>query len=126
MTYVDGFVFVLKKSKIGAYKKMASDAGKIWKKFGALKYVECIGDDLHQKSPDPSMKPLYFTKLTKVKAGETVGFSFITYKNKAHRDSVNKKVMKYMEEKYKDATFTDMPFDMKRMSSGGFKPIVEY
>ncbi len=125
MAYVDGFVFVLKKSKIVEYKKMASDAGKIWKKFGALQYVECIGDDLHPKSPDPSMTPLYFTKMTKTKPGETVGFSFITYKNRAHRDSVNKKVMKYMSEKYKDATYTDMPFDMKKMANGGFKSIVD-
>lgn len=125
MVYVDGFVFVLKKSKIPAYKKMASDAGKVWKKFGAIDYVECIGQDLNPKSPDPSAKPLYFTKLTKTKPGETVGFSFITYKNKAHRDSVNKKVMKYMSEKYKDAKYEEMPFDMSKMSYGGFSSIVD-
>lgn len=125
MAYVDGFVFVIKKSKIKEYKKMASDAGKTWKKFGALQYVETIGQDLHPKSPDPGMTPLYFTKMAKSKAGETVGFSFITYKSKAHRDSVNKKVMAYMSEKYKDASYKDMPFDMKKMCYGGFNSIVD-
>lgn len=125
MVYVDGFVFVLKKNKIQAYKKMASDAGKIWKKFGALQYIETIGQDLHPKG-DHGMKPFYFTDLAKTKPGETVGFSFITYKSKAHRDAVNKKVMKYMDEKYKDAKMEDMPFDMKKMAYGGFKSIVKY
>lgn len=125
MVYVDGFVFVLKRSKIKAYHKMASDAGKIWKKFGALQYVECIGQDLHPKSPDSTIKPFYFTEMAKTKPGETVGFSFITYKNKAHRDSVNKKVMKYMTEKYKEEDYKDMPFDMKKMAYGGFNSIVD-
>lgn len=125
MAYVDGFVFVIKKSKIKEYHKMASDAGKIWKKFGALQYVECVGQDLHPKSPDSTTKPFYFTDMTKTKPGETVGFSFITYKNKAHRDNVNKKVMKYMTEKYKEEDYKDMPFDMKKMAYGGFSSIVD-
>jgi alkaline phosphatase len=63
--------------------------------------------------------------MTKTKSGETVGFSFITYKNKAHRDAVNRKVMKYMAEKYKDAKYEEMPFDMKKMCYGGFNSIVD-
>ncbi len=125
MVYVDGFVFVLKKNKIAKYKKMAADAGKVWRKFGALKYIETIGDDMHPKSPDPSMKPLDFPKMTKLNAGETVGYSFIIYKNKAHRDSVNKKVMKYFSEKYKDLKHQEMPFDINKMVYGGFKSIVD-
>lgn len=124
MTYVDGFVFVIKKSKIKEYHKMASDAGKVWKKFGALQYVETIGQDLHPKG-DPSVKVLYFTKMAKTKPGETVGFSFITYKNKAHRDSVNKKVMAYFAEKYKTEKPQDVPFDMRKMAYGGFNSIVD-
>lgn len=125
MSYVDGFVFVVKNNKIAEYKKMANDAGRVWKKFGALKYIEAVGDDMHPKSHQ-SM-PLNFPKLTKAKTGEKVFFSFITYKNKAHRDSVNKKVMDYFSKKYTEEEMNKpMPFDMKRMAYGGFKPIVEY
>lgn len=125
MSYVDGFVFVVKNSKLKEYHKMASDAGKIWKKFGALKYIEAIGDDMHPKSH--SMMPLNFPKLTKAKAGEKVFFSFIVFKNKAHRDAVNKKTMDYFSKKYTEEEMNKpMPFDMKRMAYGGFKSIVEY
>lgn len=121
MKYVDGFVFVVSKKKIGAYKKMAKEAGKIWKKYGALDYFECMGDDL-----TPQHIKLTFPKLTKLKPGESVWFSFITYKSKAHRDKVNAAVMKYFEKKYSKPEQMIMPFDMNRMSYGGFKTIVEY
>ncbi len=120
MTYVDGFVFVVSKKKIKEYTKMASEGGKIWKKFGALQYFECRGDHLN-----PQHITLTFPKLTKLKSDETVWFSFIIFKSKKHRDSVNKKVMSYMEKKYKDAKDMSMPFDMNRMAYGGFKVIVE-
>ena len=45
-TYVDGFVLVVPKKKIGEYRKMAQGGAKMWKKYGALDYKECIGDDL--------------------------------------------------------------------------------
>jgi len=114
--YVDGFVLVVPKKKVAAYKKIAAIAGKMWMKHGALEYKECIGDDLN-----PKWAKLTFPKMTKLKPSETVWFSFITYKSKAHRDAVNKKVMKDMDkqsEKYKNMP---MPFDMKRMAYGGFK-----
>lgn len=118
MGYVDGFVLVIPRKNIKAYKKMASDGARVWKKFGALSYFECMGDDLH-----PKMVKLTFPKLTKLKQNETVWFSFITFKSKAHRDSVNKKVMKYFEKIFnKDKP---MPFDMNRMAYGGFKTIVK-
>lgn len=121
MSYVDGFVFVVSKKNLKAYEKMAKQGSKIWKKHGALEYYECKGDDLKQKHVT-----LTFPKLVKLKKDETVWFSFITYKSKAHRNEVNKKVMKdplMTDEKYwKDKP---MPFDMKRMSMGGFKTIVK-
>jgi|SRR3989344_3169059 len=121
-TYVDGFVLVVPKNKVAAYKKMAEGGAKMWKKYGALDYKECMGDDL---SPNMGgMSGLTFPKMAKVKSGETVWFSYITYKSRAHRDQVNKKVMAQMSEmaeKYKDEP---MPFDLKRMAYGGFKVIV--
>jgi uncharacterized protein YbaA (DUF1428 family) len=124
MKYVDGFVLVVPKKKLAAYKKMAAEGGKLWKKHGALEYFECVGDDLHPKMG--GMKLLTFPKMAKTRPGETVMFSFIIYRSRAHRDAVNAKVMKdpiMNDPKNKNEP---MPFDMKRMAYGGFKAIVEF
>ena len=123
MTYVDGFVLLVPKKKLKAYKKMAQIGGNLWKKHGALKYFECAGDDLNPNMG--GMKLSTFPKMAKSKPGETVVFSFIVFKSKAHRNKVNAKVMKdptMCDPQWKD---TPMPFDMKRMAYGGFKVIVE-
>jgi uncharacterized protein YbaA (DUF1428 family) len=90
----------------------------VWKKYGALDYKECAADDLN------TQWGMSFPKLLKLKAGETVIFSYVVYKSRKHRDSVNKKVMKEM---MSDPAMnkTPMPFDMKRMMYGGFKIIVD-
>ncbi|NOT34426.1 MAG: DUF1428 domain-containing protein [Candidatus Eisenbacteria bacterium] len=114
--YVDGFVIPIPKSKLATYRKMAKWGAKTWMKHGALEYFECVGDDL--KTPFG----LPFPKLAKTKPGETVVFSWIVYKSKAHRDQVNKKVM--TEPGMMDMA-KSMPFDVKRMSMGGFEVFVE-
>lgn len=118
MTYIDGYVLPLPKKNIKAYQKIANEAGRVWIKHGALKYVECAGDELNSE-----WSTLKYMKMAKAKKGETVVFSFIIYKNKKHRDAVNKKVMKEMEKKYDKNE--PMPFDMKRMAFGGFEALVE-
>jgi len=115
--YVDGYVLPLPEENLPAYRRMAQEAGKVWRKHGALDYKECVGDDLH---PEGFAFP--FTKAVKLKPGEIVIFSYVVFKSKAHRNSVNAKVMKEMMEKFKDKP---MPFDMKRMMYGGFKIIVD-
>ncbi|OGD83280.1 RNA signal recognition particle, partial [Candidatus Curtissbacteria bacterium RBG_13_40_7] len=118
--YVDGFVLVVPKNKVAEYKKMAQEGAAAWKKYGALQYMECVGEDLVPKAMD-GIKPLAFTKIAQAKPDETVWFSFIVYRSRKHRDEVNAKVMKEMNkqmEKYKDVP---MPFDMKRMAYGGFE-----
>lgn len=115
--YVDGFVIPIPKKNKAKYKKMAKEAMEVWMKFGALDYKECILDDVQ---PDKALK-LTFPKMAKAKPDETVWFSFIVYESKKHRNTVNKNVMKYFEEKYGKDTMKDMPFDMKRFSFGGFK-----
>ena len=123
--YVDGFVLVVPKDKVEEYKKMATEGRDVWMKHGALEYYECMGDDLNPKEMG-GMKPLAFGELTKSNPDETVWFSFIVFKDKQHRDEVNKKVMDEMNEKYKDvAKDFSMPFDMKRMAYGGFLVEVE-
>ena len=118
--YVDGFVIPIARRKVEAYRRMSVKAGKVWRDHGALDYRECIGDDLEVKMG------VSFPKLAKAKAGETVIFSWILYKARAHRDRVNAKVMKdprlaaMMDPNDPKA----MPFDVKRMTMGGFTTIV--
>lgn len=117
MLYVDGFVVPLPKKNVEAYRKMSKKAGVIWKELGALEYRECVGDDLAIKTGVP------FPKQMKSKPGETVVFSWIVYKSRAHRDAVNAKVMKDPRlAKMMDPK--GMPFDAKRMIYGGFKVLV--
>ena len=120
--YVDGYVLIVPKKNLKVYKKMASDAGKVWMKYGALQYAECVGEDLYSAK---KWGCLPFPKMAKAKPSEIVLFSFITYKSRAHRDKVNAKVMKEMEkysEKIKEGCKN--VFDMKRMAVGGFETIV--
>src|SRR6188508_1317543 len=118
MSYVDGFVVPVPKKSMKAYLGMARKAGKVWKDHGAIDYCECIADDVKVG------KWTSFPRSVKLKRGETVVFSYIMYKSRAHRDRVNAKVMK-------DPRMTSimdpkaLPFDGKRMIFGGFKVLVE-
>jgi len=119
MAYVDGYLLAVPVKNLEAYRKMAANAGKIWREHGALEYRECAGDDLQAKFGMP------FPKLMKLKRGETAVFSWIVFKSKAHRDRVNAKVMK--DPRLTQGVDPDpkkMPFDMKRMVYGGFNVIV--
>jgi uncharacterized protein YbaA (DUF1428 family) len=117
MAYVDGFLLPVPKKHLALYRKIALRAGKVWREHGALEYRECAGDDL--KAPFG----ISFLKTIKVKPGETVLFSWIVFKSRAHRDKVNAKVIKdprlheMMDPK-------SMPFDCKRMAYGGFEVVV--
>ena len=115
--YVDGFVVPVPKRNIDAYRRGARKAGKIWREYGALEYRECVGDDV------PMGKLTSFPRSVKVKRGETVVFSWIVYKSRAHRDRVNAKVMK--DPRMAEMDPKDMPVDMKRMIYGGFEVIVD-
>jgi len=123
--YVDGFVIVVPKDKNEEYRKMAEGGKEVWMKYGALEYMECVGDDLQPKDMGGGTKPLGFLELAKANPDETVWFSFIVFESKKHRDEVNEKVMEAMAkqaEQYKDVA---MPFDVKRMAYGGFEAKVE-
>ncbi len=116
--YVDGFVIVIPKKNRAEYKKMAALGKKLWMKLGALDYKECVGDDLTPNMQGMPMKN--FVKLTGAKEDDEVWFSFITYKSKKDRDTINKKVMVEMDKAMKGKPM-NMPFDMKKFSVGGFK-----
>jgi uncharacterized protein YbaA (DUF1428 family) len=115
--YVDGFVLAVPKRNIDAYRRMAMMGGKIWREHGALEFRECLGDDMAVKMGMP------FPRMMKIKPNETVVFSWITFKSRAHRNSVNAKVMR--DPRLGDMDPKSMPFDMKRMAYGGFKILVD-
>ena len=118
MRYVDGYVLPVPKKNLAAYRRMAHQAGTIWREHGALEYRECVGDDLKVKFGVP------FSRLAKPKPGEMVVFAWIVFKSRAHRDRVNAKVMKDP----RLANMGDersMPFDCTRMAWGGFKMLVD-
>lgn len=111
--YVDGFIIPIKIKNLKDYKKMAKWGCKVWMKYGALSYYECVIDDY-------SKYGLGFKKMCHLKSDETAVFAFIVFKSKAHRNQVNKKVMKEMSE----AEPMKIPFDMKRLSMAGCKVLV--
>ena len=118
MAYVDGFVVPVPRKNVAKYKAMARKMGRIWRKHGALSYTECMGDDVKPG------KLTSFPQAVKLKKGEVVWLSWATYKNRAHRDRVNKNAMKdpgvakMMDPK-------KFPFDGKRMFFGGFKVAID-
>lgn len=122
MVYVDGFVIPMPKKSVKAYRRMATQGGKVWKKYGALEFRECLADELVVTDPH-GKKVSPFAKMTKLKRGETLAFSWIVYKSKAHRNRVNAKVMK--DPVILKSMENMIPFDMKRMAYGGFKTIVD-
>jgi len=118
MRYIDGYVVPVPKKNLQAYRRMAQKAGKIWREHGAVGFVESVADDVKPG------KQTSFPQSVKLKSGETVVFSYIVFKSRAHRDRVNAKVMK-------DPRLADMmdpkalPFDGKRMIWGGFKIFID-
>jgi uncharacterized protein YbaA (DUF1428 family) len=115
--YVDGFVLPVPKANIEAYRRIAEDAGKVWREYGALDYVECVADDV---------KPgeiTSFPQSVKLEPDETVVFAWIVYESREHRDRVNEQVMK--DPRMTGMDPKSMPFDGKRMFWGGFKVLVQ-
>ncbi len=115
MTYIDGFVIPVPAQKKEAYLELASRAAPIFKEYGALRVVECWGDDV------PDGKVTDFKGAVKAEGGENVVFSWIVWPSKAVRDEANKKVMS-------DPRLSpgqEMPFDGKRLIYGGFEVLFD-
>lgn len=118
MAYVDGFVVPVPKRKLAAYRRASRTMGRIMREHGALEFRECAADDVKWG------KRTSFPRSVQQKPGETVLFSYIVFKSRAHRDRVNARVMKDK----RVAAMMDpkrFPFDAKRMIYGGFKVMVD-
>ncbi|MBM6595593.1 DUF1428 domain-containing protein [Microvirga pudoricolor] len=116
MSYVDGFILAVPKEKLDDYKRIATEAGEVWKEHGALAYVECYGDDV------PYGELTSFPRAVLAKEDEITVFSWIVYESREARDAINAKVMADPRIKM---DMDSMPFDGKRMIYGGFRPFVE-
>lgn len=118
MPYVDGFIVPVPKRKLADYRRVSSKMGRIMREYGALEFRECAADDVKWG------KRTSFPRSVQLKPGETVFFSYIVFKSRAHRDRVNARVMKDK----RVATMMDpkaFPFDAKRMIYGGFRAVVD-
>ena len=116
MSYIDGFVVPVPKAKLEEYKKFARLGSEVWREYGALDYREWIAEDVKPG------KLTSFPQSVQMGPDETVVFSWIVYKSRAHRDEVNAKVMKDPRMKTEPSAW---PFDGKRMIYGGFAPLLE-
>lgn len=114
MTYVDGFVVPVAAGNREEYREVAAAAAPIFKKHGALRVVECWGDDI------PDGKVTDFRKAVKAEAGENVVFSWIVWPSRQARDEGSRKAMADLE-----SAITGMPFDGKRMFWGGFEVLLD-
>jgi uncharacterized protein YbaA (DUF1428 family) len=115
--YVDGFVVPVKKDRIEEYRRIARQAGEVWREYGALEYVEAVADDVKPG------KVTSFPQSVLLEDDETVVFAWIVYESREHRDRVNEKVMK--DPRIAKMEMAQMPIDGKRMFWGGFEVIVE-
>lgn len=116
MTYVDGFVCAVPTANKETYRKHAADAAPVFKEHGALKLVECWGDDV------PDGVQTSFPMAVKCKPDETVVFSWILWPSRQVRDAGMEKVM---ADPRIQPDANPMPFDATRMIFGGFEMIVD-
>jgi len=116
MTYVDGFVLPVPKAEFDDYVKMTEIAKTVWMEFGALSYVEARDDDV------PDGKITSFPLAVKKEDDDIIVFSYITYRSRAERDEIMKKVME--DQRIKDS-MKEIPAYMKRMIYGGFEVFTE-
>ena len=116
MTYIDGFVAAVPTANRDKFQRHAEAAAVVFKEHGALKIVECWGDDI------PDGQVTSFPMAVKCKKDETVIFSWIVWPSREVRDAGMQKVM---ADPRLQPDANPMPFDGKRAIFGGFKVIVE-
>jgi len=116
MNYIDGIVAAVPTANREAYRRHAEAAAAVFKEHGAVKVVECWGDDV------PDGKLTSFPLAVQRKADETVVFSWLVWPSKAVRDAGMAKVM--ADPRMKPDT-NPMPFDGKRLIYGGFDVLFE-
>jgi len=116
MSYVDGYLVAVPTAKREEYRALAAQSAEIFRSHGALRVVECWGDDV------PEGKLTSFPMAVKRGTDETVVFAWIEWPSREARDAGMKQAM---EDPRMPSDMSAMPFDGKRMIYGGFSPIVD-
>jgi uncharacterized protein YbaA (DUF1428 family) len=114
--YVDGFVAAVPADRIADYQRLAQEAADVWLEHGALGSFEAVEDDV------PEGVVTSFPMAVKREPGELVVFAFILYRDRDHRDAVNRAVEADPRMRFDDM---NRVFDGKRMIWGGFRPLVQ-
>lgn len=116
MSYIDGFVVAVPNANREQYRKLAEQMATKFQEYGAVKVVECWGEDV------PEGKVTSFPMAVKCEDDEAVVFSWIEWPSKDVRKAAWDKIM---ADPQMQPDQNRMPFDGKRMIYGGFEPIVE-
>jgi uncharacterized protein YbaA (DUF1428 family) len=109
--YFQGFVIPVKAANRQAYLEMAKEVAPIFADHGAVRTVECWGDDVMDG------KVTDFKKAVRVNDDETVVLSWVWWPDKATCDAAAPKIMN--DDRMKPNG--PMPFDGQRMIYGGFE-----
>ena len=116
MTYIDGVVAAVPTGNREAYRKHCLAAADVLKDCGALRVVDCWGDDVpHGKLTDMHMA-------VKAEPSETICLTWIEWPSKQAR---NEGMAKMMSDPRMKPDVNPMPFDGKRMIYGGFVPVLD-
>ncbi len=116
--YVDVYLLPIPEENVAAYKKLASKAGKVFIKHGALRYREYVASDLNVEGGI-----LPFTKSVKLKPGETIVYASVEFRSEAQRNKAMKAI--FRDKELEDMMGDKPVFDYKRMVYGGFKILVD-
>ena len=113
MGYIDGFVAAVPTDRKDEYFRHAAKAAEIFKEHGALRVVECWGDDV------PEGEKTSFLKAVDCSSNETVVFSWVLWPSREARNAG-------MELIENDARMSEepMPFDGSRLIYGGFHMVL--
>ena len=109
MNYIDGFVSAVETEKKEVYKKHVEKIAPVFKKHGAVDFIECWGEDV------PEGEITSFPKAVQLQPNETVVLSWIAWPSKEVRDAGMQNAMDELKD-----VIHDMPFDGKRLIFAGF------
>ncbi len=115
MSYIQGFLVPVPKSKKKAYCDLAAQAAPIFLEYGATRIRENWGDSV------PDGKVTDFKRAVQAKDDEAVVFSWIEWPDKATCDTASEKMQ--TDKRWNE--MGDMPFDGMRMIWAGFEPVFD-
>jgi len=116
MNYIDTFVAAVPDANRPQYLEFVRTTGQLFKECGALRVVDCWGDDV------PEGKLTSFPMAVKREPGESVVFGWVAWESKEARDAGWAKAM--ADPRMSPASMK-LPYDGKRMIFAGFQTIAD-